>query len=411
MRPLPAAAAALLLSVAAAYYVYVPLPSSLAEPWKLMVLDAVFRTFLHVGNLAQDLGISHYVHVVNYIVSQVEIKGPRSSETVRVTDTSLAGVQARVFEPKGMDRRLRRAVVYFHGGGWALGSGKMRSFDLLCRRMAEELHAVIVSVDYRLVPEVHFPEQYYDALNASQHFLKPEVLAQYSVDPERVAISGDSAGGNLAAAVAQQMATDNSSSVKFKVQALIYPVLQALDFNTPSYQQNGDTPILYRSLMVLFWLEYLNGDTSFASSLLANNHTALDPGRLDAVETMAKVNWTRLLPPALRKHYKPVAPARGAPRIVDELPALLDARAAPLLAEQAVLRATPPAYIMTCEHDVLRDDGFMYGRRLEEAGVPVTHDHYEDGFHACMVFSVWPAKFSVGTRSLKNYIRWLDRNL
>ncbi|KAJ8278134.1 hypothetical protein GJAV_G00084240 [Gymnothorax javanicus] len=323
---------------------------------------------------------------------------------------TFGGVQVRLFEStRGEAGQLKRGVVYFHGGGWALGSARMRSYVFLCRKMAEELNAVIVSVDYRLAPDAHFPKQFDDALQASRHFLKPEVLAQLSVDPDRIAVSGDSAGGNLAAAVAQELAMDSTSSIKFKLQALIYPVLQALDFNTPSYQQNRDMPILYRPLMAKFWLEYLDGDPGYIQAMLANNHSAMDQNR--AALGRAKLNWTVLLPPTVKRHYKPVVQACGTAQILDEIPALLDVRAAPLLAEREVLSRTPRAYILTCEHDVLRDDGLMYGRRLQEAGVAVTHDHYEDGFHGCMVFASWPTYFSVGQRTLRSYISWLDLNL
>lgn len=206
------------------------------------------------------------------------------------------------------------------------------------------------------------------------------------------------------------MASDSSVSIQFKVQALIYPVLQALDFNTPSYQQNGDVPILYRSLMVRFWLEYLNGDHRLIPSLLLNNHTTPDLNQ-DVALAREKLNWTRLLSPKFTKHYKPVVPQRGSPQILRLLPGLLDSRAAPLLAEPEVLKLVPPAYIMTCEHDVLRDDGLMYVRRLEEVGVPVTSDHYEQGFHGIMMFGFFPACFSVGLQSQRNYIRWLQHNL
>ncbi|MEQ2261978.1 hypothetical protein XENORESO_019103, partial [Xenotaenia resolanae] len=81
----------------------------------------------------------------------------------------------------------------------------MRSYDLLCRTMAADLDAVIMSVDYRLAPEAVFPDQYYDALVASRVFLSDELMQQYGIDPKRVCVSGDSAGGNLAAAVAQEV--------------------------------------------------------------------------------------------------------------------------------------------------------------------------------------------------------------
>lgn len=202
---------------------------------------------------------------------------------------------------------------------------------------------------------------------------------------------------------------DSSISVKFKVQSLIYPVLQALDFNTPSYQLNQNVPVLYRTLMVKFWLSYLNADPSLIKALMINNHTALDLSQVGPWR--AKVDWTALLPAQFKKDYKPVVQARGMSRMVKEVPGLLDVRAAPLLAERDVLSQTPRAYILTCEHDVLRDDGLMYGRRLEEAGVTVASDHYEDGFHGCLTMAFWPMYFSVGVRALGNYIAWLDQNL
>ncbi|XP_071782769.2 neutral cholesterol ester hydrolase 1-like [Centroberyx gerrardi] len=394
---------------AAAYYVYLPLPSAVSEPWKLMLLDALFRGFMHAGDVAHALGVCHRVHLLNRVVSWVEVIEARSCAAVRVSDSALGGVATRVFQPKG-GNKTKRGVIYFHGGGWALGSGRMRSYDLLCRKMAEELDAVIMSVDYRLAPEAVFPDQYHDALAASRAFLSARVLERYSIDPERVCVSGDSAGGNLAAAVAQELGSDSNVTVKFKAQALIYPVLQALDFYTPSYQQNQAVPILYRPYMARFWLQYLGADASLEPLLLANNHSSLDQPTI-AAPTRSKLDWTALLPAKRKKHFRPVVKETGSPGLVGEVPGLMDVRAAPLLAEQGVLGRTPKAYVMTCEFDVLRDDGLMYARRLQNAGVTVTSDHYEDGFHGCMVFAFLPVRSSVGQRSMDNYIRWLDQNL
>uniref|UniRef100_A0A3B4TD10 Neutral cholesterol ester hydrolase 1 n=1 Tax=Seriola dumerili TaxID=41447 RepID=A0A3B4TD10_SERDU len=372
---------------AAAYYVYLPLPSGVSEPWKLMLLDALFRSFMQA----------------------VRVIEARSCPAVLVTDSALGGVPTRVFQPKG-GKKLKRGVIYFHGGGWALGSGRMRSYDRLCRKMAEDLDAVVMSVDYRLAPEAVFPDQYHDALAASRAFLSAQVLERYSIDPGRVCVSGDSAGGNLAAAVAQELSSDDSLSARFKAQALIYPVLQALDFYTPSYQQNQAVPILYRPVMARFWLQYLGADASLEPLLLANNHSSLDQPAIGA-DTRSRLDWTSLLSGERKKHFRPVLKETGSPGVVGEVPALVDVRAAPLLAEQGVLGKTPKAYVMTCEFDVLRDDGLMYAKRLQDAGVTVTSDHYDDGFHGCMVFAFLPMMSSVGQRSMNNFIHWLDQNL
>ncbi|XP_052451444.1 neutral cholesterol ester hydrolase 1 [Carassius gibelio] len=401
-----------LVSVAAAYYIYLPLPSTISEPWKLMISDAMMRSMMKLGFLAHDLGLASPFGLVKYFSAWTDAKIDESSPSVRVTEASFGGVKALVFESTaaGQEQSFKRGVVYFHGGGWTLCSTKMEPFFRQCMTTAEELNAVVISVEYRLAPDARFPDQYDDVFQASKHILTAEVLSRYSIDPRRVAVSGDSAGGNLAAAVAQQIALDSSIPIKFKVQALVYPVLQALDFNTPSYLQNANIPMLDRSLMARYWLEYLNGEQKLLPALLANNHTALDQGQ-EIAAAKAKINWTKLLPVAFQKSYKPVFPLHGDPKLLEKLPGLLDVRASPLLAETEVLKAVPPAYIMTCEHDVLRDDGLMYATRLEEAGVHVTVDHVEDGFHGCLSFAFGPFAFSVGRRSLRNYIHWLKENL
>lgn len=206
-----------------------------------------------------------------------------------------------------------------------------------------------------------------------------------------------------------QLSKEENLTVRPKLQALIYPVLQAFDFNTPSYQQNMNMPVLPRYVMVNYWIDYLNGDYALAHELLVNNHTALNVGR--ALSFRARLNWTSLLPPSFKKSYKPVVQATGTEAIVERLPALLDVRAVPLLADDATLARQPPTYMLTCENDVLRDDGAMYARRLERAGVPVTLDHFHDCFHGCMIFTVWPTDFSAGVKTRDSYIKWLDENL
>ncbi|XP_054436589.1 neutral cholesterol ester hydrolase 1 [Pteronotus mesoamericanus] len=394
----------------AAYYIYIPLPSSVSDPWKLMLLDATFRSAEHVCELIQYLGLSHQLLALNFIITSVGQKNAWSSARVKVTDTDFDGVEVRVFEgsPKP-EEPLKRSVLYIHGGGWALASAKIRYYDDLCTAMAEELNAVIVSIEYSLVPKVHFPEQIHEVVRATKYFLQPEVLQKYSVDPGRIGISGDSAGGNLATVLAQQFSQDANLKNKIKVQALIYPVLQALDFNTPSYQQNVNAPVLPRSVMVQYWVHYFKGNSDFVQAMIVNNHTSLVV--VEATALRARLNWTSLLPASITKNYKPVVQTTGDARIIREIPQLLDARSAPLIADQDVLQHLPKTYILTCEHDVLRDDGIMYAKRLESAGVEVTLDHFADGFHGCMIFTSWPTNFSVGIRTRNSYIKWLDQNL
>ncbi|XP_048360787.1 neutral cholesterol ester hydrolase 1 [Sphaerodactylus townsendi] len=393
-----------------AYYVYLPLPSTVSEPWRLLLLDASFRVAQQTCNLAHYLGLGHHLRILNFIIGTFDKVNPQHEDRVKMTDTQFDGVEVRVYEPPAKaEKNLRRSVVYIHGGGWALSSTRGSFYNNLCSIMAESLDAVVVSIEYRLVPDFHFPAQFEDVLHATRHFLRPEVLAQYSVDPSRVAISGDSAGGNLAAAVCQELSQDENETSSFKLQALIYPVLQAFDFNTPSYRQNEFSPVLPRFVMVKFWIDYFSGNYEFAQSLVVNNHTSLDVS--EASPFRDRVDWTSLITPRFRKTYKPVTPATGKVEILQAIPSLLDVRAAPLLAEKQVLRLQPKTYILTCEIDVLRDDGIMYAKRLEDAGVDITLDHFEDCFHGCMIFTIWPTRFSAGIRIRDSYIKWLSENL
>ncbi|XP_040535479.1 neutral cholesterol ester hydrolase 1 isoform X1 [Gallus gallus] len=398
------------LAALAAYYIYLPLPGTVSDSWKLMLLDATFRAVQQTCHLIHYLRLSHHLIVLNYLICTFDKLKSVSSEPINITDVVFDGVEVRVFEPPAkQDEPLKRSVVYIHGGGWALASARTSLYNNLCRIMAESLNAVVVSIEYRLVPEVCFPEQFHDALRATKHFLQPDVLAEYSVDPNRIAISGDSAGGNLAAAVCQQLSKDELLIVRPKLQALIYPVLQAFDFNTPSYQQNMNMPVLPRYVMINYWIDYFNGNYDLAHSLLINNHTALDVHQ--ALTFRGRLNWTSLLPSSFKKNYKPVVQTTGNAEIIQEIPALLDVRAVPLLAENETLQLQPKTYILTCENDVLRDDGVMYAKRLENAGVEVTLDHFDDCFHGCMIFTIWPTDFSAGVQTRNSYIKWLDENL
>lgn len=207
----------------------------------------------------------------------------------------------------------------------------------------------------------------------------------------------------------QQLQKEPKQQVQLKAQALIYPVLQALDLNTPSYQQNRDMPILPRTLMVRFWSEYFTSNKAFFRAMMANTHNNPDSSQL-----LKFVNWSTFLPETYHGKYKYSAPVvvEGEGRGMDgPSRSLADLRASPLLVPDTDLHSLPKAYILTCEYDVLRDDGIMYVTRLRAAGVEVTHEHYEGGFHGAMMFSVWPTDFLIAHRMIDNYTRWLKENL
>lgn len=145
------------------------------------------------------------------------------------------------------------------------------------------------------------------------------------------------------------------------MQALIYPVLQALDFNTPSYQQNMNTPILPRYVMVKYWVDYFNDSYDFVQAMIVNNHTSLDVDRASALR--ARLNWTGPFCPlpsqrTISLSCRPLAAPGLSRRSLSCWSAM-----APSARRPGGPAAPLKTYILTCEHDVLRDDGIMYAKR------------------------------------------------
>ncbi|XP_008843029.1 arylacetamide deacetylase [Nannospalax galili] len=391
----------LFAAVLMAYNAYTPVPDGIEEPWRLVWEMTQMKMMTDLVWMAELLGINHFMDSMVFLMSLHNVP-PTSDENVDVMDTTFNSVPVRVYVPKRQSETLRRGLFFIHGGGWCLGSAAYSPYDVLSRRTADRLNAVVVSTNYRLAPKHHFPSQFEDVYNALRWFLQQDVLSNYGVDPERVGVSGDSAGGNLAAAVTQQLIKDPDVKIKLKIQALIYPALQALDLDLPSYRENSHGPILSRSVMVRFWSEYFTTDQSLEKSMLFNQHVPMESTHL-----FKFVNWSSWLPERFKKGHIYKNPVPGSSELGKKYPGFLDVRASPLLADDNILRHLPLTYIITCQYDVLRDDGLMYVTRLQNAGVQVTLDHIENGFHGA--FSLH--KLKISNRLENKYMRWLMENL
>ncbi|XP_054201157.1 arylacetamide deacetylase isoform X1 [Homo sapiens] len=374
----------LIVGILIAYYIYTPLPDNVEEPWRMMWINAHLKT------------------IQNLVVGSFDEVPPTSDENVTVTETKFNNILVRVYVPKRKSEALRRGLFYIHGGGWCVGSAALSGYDLLSRWTADRLDAVVVSTNYRLAPKYHFPIQFEDVYNALRWFLRKKVLAKYGVNPERIGISGDSAGGNLAAAVTQQLLDDPDVKIKLKIQSLIYPALQPLDVDLPSYQENSNFLFLSKSLMVRFWSEYFTTDRSLEKAMLSRQHVPVESSHL-----FKFINWSSLLPERFIKGHVYNNPNYGSSELAKKYPGFLDVRAAPLLADDNKLRGLPLTYVITCQYDLLRDDGLMYVTRLRNTGVQVTHNHVEDGFHGAFSF----LGLKISHRLINQYIEWLKENL
>jgi acetyl esterase len=200
---------------------------------------------------------------------------PSGIEIASVTEQQIPGpngpIPVRVYRPAGDSPKP--VVVYYHGGGWVLGS--LETHDGTCRRLADGADAVVVSVDYRMGPEDRFPAAVDDSYAALQWVTVN--AAELGADPTRLAVAGDSAGGNLAA-VMSQLARDGGPAIRF--QLLIYPVTDH-EFTSVSMEENAEGYYLTRDAMRWFYDHYLNdpaeGDDPRVSPLRNADLSGLPP--------------------------------------------------------------------------------------------------------------------------------------
>lgn len=231
-----------------------------------------------------------------------------------VTERRIPGpaspVPIRAYHPGGDDPPT---VAFFHGGGWMLGD--LDTHDAFCRALADAADALVVAVDYRRAPEHRFPAPLEDCYAATEWLAAN--AASLGGDPDRLAIVGDSAGGNLAAGVSLLAARRDGPAIDRQV--LAYPVLNHA-FDTESYTENAQGYFLTRADMERFWNAYLRSDTD-------GRHPYASPLRADSLD------------------------------------------------------ACPPTTVLTCGFDPLRDEGRAFADRLDAADVPTRHRAYDDLIH------------------------------
>ena len=235
---------------------------------------------------------------------------PKVQRRLRVTP---GGVALRAYRSISLKNEILPALVFFHGGGWTIGD--LDTHDVLCRSLAIGARCAVFSVEYRLAPESPFPAAVEDCVSATKFVA--ENHAMLKVDSNRVAVGGDSAGGNLAAVVALQARDAGAPALCF--QLLIYPATDQ-NLDTDSLVRNGQGYLLTRPLMEVFRGYYL-------------------------------------------------------PRAAD----YADWRASPALAKSHA--GLPPAFVLTAGFDPLLDEGKQYAGLLARAGVEVAYRDYPDMIH------------------------------
>ncbi|UZE07983.1 alpha/beta hydrolase [Pseudomonas corrugata] len=238
-------------------------------------------------------------------------KADVSEKTIKVDGQSIS---LTIVRPAGVKGELP-VFMFFHGGGWVLGD--FPTHERLVRDLVAGSGAVAVFVSYTPSPEAHYPVAINQAYAATKWVA--EHGKQINVDGKRLAVAGNSVGGNMAAVVALMAKDKGTPAIRF--QALLWPVTDA-NFETASYNQFAEGHFLSKNMMKWFW----------------DNYTT-DAGQRNEIY------------------------------------------ASPLRASTAQLKGLPPALVQTAEADVLRDEGEAYARKLDAAGVPVTAVRYNGMIH------------------------------
>ncbi|XP_077981753.1 arylacetamide deacetylase-like [Glandiceps talaboti] len=391
-----------------AFYLYTPMPSGISNPMKVTFLNAAARTGKHMATFIEYMEWGTEIGVTRYLFERAQRRDKEdTADEVRSYDTKIANVPVRVYEPSTADSARLPAIIYLHGGGMVMGS--IDSYDETTRFLATTLKIKIISVGYRLAPENPFPIPLQDCFIVTKTILQRPW--NYNIDANNIAVAGDSAGGNLAAVVAQKLHLLSRAEEipKLKFQGLIYPVLQSLDFNLPSYLQNHR--VLYgshdRKTAIGFRLNYAlgsvdpkNAEIVLGGELLRHVETT------DKAYVLSYINASHV-PQKFKQRESKVNTSysdEGHPIPQKLFKTFINPTFMPLMRKD--LQGLADTYIMTCEFDVLRDDGILYARRLKKAGVEVKWDHIESGFHG--IFSLGES-YEAGKEAREKFIAYAKK--
>ncbi|OWF35132.1 arylacetamide deacetylase-like [Mizuhopecten yessoensis] len=358
--------------VGIAYILYTPFPEDAVEPHIQMGISLVVAAIFKMCDFQEYIGYKTFPECARdpFNINSFLNIGV-SDDNVQVSEELFDGVKVRLYVPR--DQTVKSplpGIIYLHGGGWIIGSTDM--YDELTRNLATSLSAVVASVDYRLAPEYPFPVPFEDCLKATKYFMVN--AEKFGVDASRIAVSGDSAGGNLAMAVGTKLTKEGQPP---RLLGLIYPALQMLDFNTPSYVTYQSIPfVLQKKRMVSFYITYAFGNENGIEKYLENRHVSETLRR--AMETKVSID---LLPEKYQKLHVETNTAVDTNLALKVEKTMNNIYLCPLLLDDDELYALPKTYLLTCEYDPLRDDGLMLARRWKDMYFPVTHVHWDGVQH------------------------------
>ncbi|CAF1121010.1 unnamed protein product [Adineta steineri] len=390
-----------------AYLYHVPNSEGVPQMDRIRIISASMKIINFVGLVSETLGFAPawYIQRNSGLVLK-KLRKPEVNTNLEIKDILIEDVPARIYSPSNLNNdktKLLPAIIYYHGGAFYMGS--VDTHHPLTRRLALKTGFIVISVEYRLAPEHPFPAGIDDCMKVTKYLLDSNNAKKYNIDAKRIAISGDSAGGNFAAIIAQEFVSKSISKNIPRLQVLIYPVVQFFDFMIPSYLTPALHIFHFGRPGQVFQL-YLN--KTISDDILVNNHTNLQQKK----KYRQYVDWS-LIPAKYRQIYKqPITDAiDGNNELIQNSEQLLDRKLSPLLVDNKELAKLPTTYILTVDHDRLRDEGFIYAERLKASGVKIVHHHFEHTFHGSLTFLEGIFELDIAHVMLDDIVKYVKDNL
>ncbi|XP_042334578.1 arylacetamide deacetylase-like 4 [Sceloporus undulatus] len=374
------------------------MPPGICQPLKIRILHILGIMTYSLGNILWKMGLCSQFAVLRLLVDGFPSKrDPR----VSIKNAYFDDVPVRIYRPKIPSPEKRKGVLLFHGGGGTFGS--IDAYERVCSYIVRESDVVVVSIGYRLAPEYLFPMQFEDCTTATKYFMRN--AEDYGVDPALIVLSGDSIGGTITASIAQEL-TKRKDLPKPRAQILVGPFLQGLDFNLLSYQQNRYVPFVSQRDFLQMLFLYITKNLTALDFALAETHIPED--RRKKYHKWLNADY---VPKELkmRGNYQEFQISTCP---MDNIHCLMEVIAgttiSPLTAEDAIIQQLPDTFILTCEYDVLRDDGLLYKKRLEDNGVKVSWCHLKDGFHGVLLlFNRLFLNFAFSQRGIDSIVSYI----
>ncbi|CAF0813132.1 unnamed protein product [Brachionus calyciflorus] len=393
------------------------------ESYKYRLCYFTTSTLSKLANLVGTLNLVPEYKFLRDSIDYLSISGlNKSDQSVNIEFKNFNNVNVQIYRPNNNKNVSPLGVLIFiHGGCYFVRN--LDSYDSLLSTIVKETNLLVISINYRLAPEHPYPIPTDDCWNVVEYVLKN--AQGLNINPEKLILAGDSAGGNAAMVLSKRLAKEKKIKPLFQV--LIYPWVQ-LAFTMPSSlgYKGGFISALDITKAKLWYLGLNEVSAEMKAAITSNNHTLLlSEGEKNLIESYMDVN---LIPDKYKigKSYYDLY--KNLPlfntgtldpnnilvrdkNFADKVKMLFSEKVSPSLDSLDQLKYQPKTYQITCEWDSLKDEGLILAERMKQAGVDVEMAFYEDCFHGMITFSDASLGFVGSKKIVENLILYIKKNI